>query len=217
MISFPTIHNSSLLIRLPTSLIDWLIDYITIVESVFFSSNRLALSHSLTISILIVESWRSGPIQRWTTRRSHSRIIAMQRRLHRNRPPIRLSPSTHQRSILFFLKFQFVSRENSKKKERKKFLVYTSSISQRSILFFLKFLFVSQENNKKKERKKFPVNTSSISQRSILFFLKFLFVYRGNNKKRERKKFFFVGYRFIYLLIIYVTKHCNFINIIRVN
>ena len=110
-------------------------------------------------------------------------------------------PVNTSESILFFLKFQFVSRENSKKKERKKFPVYTSSISQRSILIFLKFLFVSQENNKKKERKKFPVNTSSISQRSILFFLKFLFVYRENNKKRERKKFFlWVTDFFIYLL-----------------
>ena len=170
-------------------------------NSVFFISNRLSLSHSLTISILIVESWRSSPIRRWTMRPSHSCIIAMQWRLHRNRPPIRLSPSTHQRSILFSLKFQFVSRENNKKKERKKFLVDTSSISQRSILFFVKFLFVSRENNKKKERKKFPVDTSSISQRSILFFLKFLFVSWENNKKKERKKFF-CGLQifFIYLL-----------------
>ena len=141
----------------------------------------------------------------------------MQRRLHRNRPPIRLSPSTHQRSILFSLKFQFVSQENNKKNERKKFLVDTSSISQRSILFFLKFLFVSRENNKKKERKKFTVDTSSISQRSILFFLKFLFVSRENNKKKEKKKFFLWVADFFYLFIIYVTKHCNFINIIRIN
>ena len=53
-----------------------------------------SLSHSLTISILIVESWRSGPTRRRTTRQSRSRIIVMQWRLHRNRPPIRLSPST---------------------------------------------------------------------------------------------------------------------------
>ena len=136
-----------LLIRLPTLLIDWLIDYITIVESVFFISNRLSLSHSLTISILIVESWRSSPIWRWTTRPSHSRIIAMQRRLHRNRPPIRLSPSTH----LLFLRglFSFSSnfclfREKTitRKKERSFFL------------FFFFFLVFGWRENLKKERKK---------------------------------------------------------------
>ena len=74
-------------------LIDWSIKSQPLNRFFFFLMIG-SLSHSLTISILIVESWRSGPTRRRTTRQSRSRIIAMQWRLHRNRPPIRLSPST---------------------------------------------------------------------------------------------------------------------------
>ena len=131
--------------------LDWLIDWSIKSQPLnrFFSFliGSLSLSRSLTISILIVESWRSGPIRRRTTRRSRSRIIAMQRRLHRNRPPIRLSPSTH----LLFLRglFSFSSnfclfREKTitRKKERSFFL------------FFFFFLVFGWRENLKKERKK---------------------------------------------------------------